>query len=74
MDDIFGVLEYGSIVGSDHDRGLVITYNGSCTFNVWRVDGYEFDNIDCFTRDNATASTARAIAAEWLDACLGGEP
>jgi hypothetical protein len=74
MYDIFGVLEYGSIVAADADRGLVITYNGSCTFNVWLVDGYEFEPIECFTRDGATASTARAIAAEWLDACLGGEP
>jgi len=72
MHDIFGVLEYGSIVASDNERGWVITYNGSCTFNVWRVFASGFDNIECFTRYEATASTARAIAAAWLDD-LGGE-
>jgi hypothetical protein len=34
--DIYEVLEYGSIVSSNEENRLIITYNGDATFNVFQ--------------------------------------
>ena len=48
--DIFDVLHYGTIVCRDDDRRILITYNGSATYNAWvaDADGY-FVNFDVRT-------------------------
>ena len=71
--DIFDVLEYGAIVGRDNDRRILITYNGSATYNAWVADsdGY-FVNFDVRTiypdgnRNSVTIEEAKCEAREWF--------
>ena len=71
--DIFDVLEYGAIVGRDDDRRILITYNGSATYNAWlaEIDG-DFVNFDVRTvypdgnRNSVTFEEAKREAYEWF--------
>ena len=58
-----------SIVVAYEELGLIIGWNHSVTFNVWRVTENSLEAIDCFTRhghEDMSVYEARAIAQEWL--------
>lgn len=71
--DIFDVLDYGAIVGYDDDRQILITYNGSATYNAWvQTQAGTFDNFDVRTvypdgnRNGVTFDEAKREAYEWF--------
>lgn len=54
---IWKVLDYGSTVYADEDNNLIVVWNGSLTFNLFRElrDGV-FDNFDCWTASDGFES------------------
>lgn len=69
--DIYNVLEYGAIIASEPELEVLITWNGSSTFNWWnRVPATtaEWTNVDVLTRyDVTTLDMAERIAKEWIN-------
>lgn len=47
--DIFDILDYGAIIYSDRINGVLVTFNGGRTFNIWVTDGGTFYNTDVWT-------------------------
>lgn len=39
MANIFDVVGNGAVVYADEDRGVMVTYAGGSTFNIWTTDG-----------------------------------
>lgn len=70
MYTLWEVLSGSVLVFADEDAQVLITWNESATFNVYRPtgsSGREFQEIDAFTNYNATSGTARWIAQEWFE-------
>ncbi|MGL4808374.1 MAG: hypothetical protein ACRC4O_06500 [Giesbergeria sp.] len=61
---VFDALRGGAIIAGDDDLHVVVTWNGSCTFNLWLADTWV--NVDCRTREVSTYGEARAHARQWL--------
>jgi hypothetical protein len=66
--DIFDVLDYGHIVAFDEDRQILITYNGSATYNAWQqTETGAFHNFDVRTvYVTDTFDEARKEGKEWI--------
>ena len=48
--DIWDMLRQGAIVYGDEKLGVLVTFNGSLTFNIWVPDGRgHYDNTDVWT-------------------------
>lgn len=79
--NIFDVLDYGFILAWDKDTGIIVTWNGSATYNVFAEDEEyaKWRNIDVRTiNPNPTGhpvamGAARTFAEEILDDVLRGE-
>ncbi|MGL4808106.1 MAG: hypothetical protein ACRC4O_05100 [Giesbergeria sp.] len=61
---VFDALLHGAILAGDYDLHVVVTWNGSCGFNLWTADTWV--NVGCRTREAATYGEARAHARQWL--------
>ncbi|MGL4808340.1 MAG: hypothetical protein ACRC4O_06330 [Giesbergeria sp.] len=61
---VFDALLHGAILAGDDDLHVVVTWNGSCDFNLWIADTWV--NVGCRTRDASTYGEARAVARQWL--------
>lgn len=67
--NVFDMLRYGSPVWSDEDRGAIVTWNGSATYNLWTTSDSAFYNVDCFSNDTATTlDEAKVVAEEHMHA------
>ena len=74
---IFDVLDYGRIVKYDEDGGLLVTYNGHATYNLWVEDFHHtFENVDVATvypegngenTEETTQETARRLLADYYE-------
>lgn len=50
MSTIYEVMQYGTIIAADEDLGVIVTWNGSATLNLWADRGAgEWDGTDCRT-------------------------
>ena len=63
-------LTAGDVIAYADDLGLVIVWNGSATFNVWR-DGREVDVFTVYDIDDIPAAVK--TAAEWVNETHGTE-
>ena len=53
----------GRAVRYDHENGVLVTWNGSATFNVWLETEYGWSNVDCFTVYGVESFEAAVVAA-----------
>lgn len=77
--DFFDAVTYGFPLAWDEDYGLVVTWNGVATYNVWAIHGSKWTNIDVATIDPDPTVTpvsmdvAAEIANEVLTNAIRGE-
>ncbi len=67
---IFEVLERGAIVFGDEEYGIVVTWNGSATFNWWVL---QFESVQVWAEMDVktvygveTLRQAEMVAEDWL--------
>lgn len=54
----------GRTVRCDRDNGVLVTWNGSATFNVWLETEYGWMNVDCYTVYGVDTFEMAVAAAE----------
>lgn len=61
------ILDYGYIVAADEEVEMLVSWNGSATFNFWVGTLSGWQNTDCRTiYDIETLHQAEKEAKEWL--------
>jgi hypothetical protein len=66
--NMFEILNGKAIVAGDEDYGLVVTWNGSATFEIFDVIDGLFRAIDVHTRyDVNSVAEARKIGDEFIE-------
>lgn len=77
--EIFHMLDYGYPLAWDEDYSLIVTWNGSATYNIWVERGVGWDNVDVRTVNPnpdghpVTMDEAAAIARDVLADVIRGE-
>lgn len=63
MANIFDVVGNGAVVYADEDRGVLVTFAGGSTFNIWTTDGRgEYHNCDMWM-----SGKTQPYDASWRD-------
>lgn len=76
---VFAIFDYGLPLAWNEDYGIIITWNGSATYNIWTEDGIGWNNVDVRTNNPnpdghpVNMETAAAIANEVLHDVIRGE-
>ena len=61
------------VLAADDEAGLVVTFNLSATFNSYRIEGGEWEPLDCKTREVAgSMDKAKEFAVSWLAEMVNG--